>query len=79
MCFCSQRVADSLDEMLEFGANVNMYVAHGGTSFGLTAGEAASPVRTKLKNFGRDKKISEGLIITEIEGRKFLANCVGCD
>ncbi|KAF2363364.1 Glycoside hydrolase 35 catalytic domain [Trinorchestia longiramus] len=34
----AQAVADSLDALLAFGASVNLYVFHGGTNFGLTAG-----------------------------------------
>lgn len=39
----SIQVADSLDAMLSLGANVNMYLAHGGTSFGFTAGANLVP------------------------------------
>ncbi|KAK4298222.1 hypothetical protein Pmani_029407 [Petrolisthes manimaculis] len=34
----AQAVAKTLDEMLAMNASVNMYMFHGGTSFGLTAG-----------------------------------------
>lgn len=34
----SEDVAESLDKMLALNASVNMYMFHGGTSFGLTAG-----------------------------------------
>lgn len=36
--FSTQAVAKTLDEMLAMNASVNMYMFHGGTSFGLTAG-----------------------------------------
>ena len=38
-------VARTLDEMLAINASVNIYVFHGGTSFGFTSGNDSSTIR----------------------------------
>ena len=42
-----QSVCTSLDAMLALNASVNMYMFHGGTSFGLTAGARDDVVELK--------------------------------
>ena len=38
-----EKVTKTLDSMLSLGANVNIYMMHGGTSFGFKAGANADP------------------------------------
>lgn len=47
--FTKQTVAKSLDDMLALNASVNMYMFHGGTSFGLKAGERLVQSYVRLK------------------------------
>lgn len=48
--FTKQTVAKSLDDMLALNASVNMYMFHGGTSFGLKAGERLRQSYVRLKH-----------------------------
>ncbi len=55
----SSAVASALDEMLGVGASVNMYMAHGGTSFGFGAGANAPPFQPENTSYDYDAPISE--------------------
>ena len=50
-------MATSLARMLEVGASVNIYMFHGGTSFGLTAGSNAEPFASTPTSYDYDAPI----------------------
>lgn len=60
-------VVEKLDRILAMGANVNLYVMHGGTSFGFEAGANDPPFSTTPTSYDYDAPISEAGEIT----RKF--------
>ena len=51
--------AKALDKVLALGANINMYMAHGGTSFGFEAGANNPPFRANPTSYDYDAPISE--------------------
>lgn len=54
------RSIDTLREILEYGANVNVYMAHGGTSFGFEAGANLVPLFSpEPTSYDYDAPISE--------------------
>ena len=61
----SASVASTLDEMLFKGANVNIYMMHGGTSFGFSAGANSPPFMPNPTSYDYDAPISEGGDLTE--------------
>lgn len=53
-------VAKSLDEMLSMNASVNIYMFHGGTSFGFTSGALSSNTYTPcVTSYDYDAPLSE--------------------
>ena len=60
----TEAVVKALDAMLEMGANVNMYMAHGGTSFGFGAG-ANGPYFPEPTSYDYDAPLSEAGDMTE--------------
>lgn len=52
-------VQASLDTMLKSGANVNIYMVHGGTSFGFEAGANDPPFQPNPTSYDYDAPISE--------------------
>ena len=52
-------VTDTLDSMLSKGANVNIYVFHGGTSFGFKAGSNSGPFQPCPTSYDYDAPITE--------------------
>ena len=61
----SSKVAETLDEMLKMGANVNVYMIHGGTNFGYTAGSNLAPFQPVPTSYDYDAPISEAGDLTE--------------
>lgn len=55
----STMVNSALDAMLEFGANVNLYMVHGGTSFGFGAGSNFPSFQVTPTSYDYDAPISE--------------------
>ncbi|XP_023341954.1 beta-galactosidase isoform X3 [Eurytemora carolleeae] len=55
----SDEVDKTLDEMLRVEANVNIYMFHGGTSFGLSAGSNSDPFLVTPTSYDYDAPISE--------------------
>ena len=58
-------VVKTLDEMLRMGANVNIYLMHGGTSFGFTSGSNYPPFQPNPTSYDYDAPISEAGDLTE--------------
>ncbi len=52
-------MARQLDLMLSTGASVNVYMAHGGSSFGFGAGSNAPPFRPEVTSYDYDAPVSE--------------------
>lgn len=63
----TEAVTTTLDEMLAMNASVNMYVFHGGTSFGLTAGsnEFSSKFQACPTSYDYDAPVTEAGDLTE--------------
>jgi beta-galactosidase len=57
--------AKALDKVLALGANINMYMAIGGTSFGFEAGANDPPFRPSPTSYDYDAPISEAGDLTE--------------
>jgi len=55
----AQDVDKTLEEMLSIGASVNIYMFHGGTSFGLTSGSNSDPFSCTPTSYDYDAPISE--------------------
>ena len=51
--------------MLELGANVNVYMLHGGTSFGFDNGANTPPFQVEPTSYDYDAPISEAGDLTE--------------
>ena len=51
--------------MLSLGANVNIYLMHGGTSFGFSAGSNFPPFQPNPTSYDYDAPISEAGDLTE--------------
>ena len=51
--------AKDLNEILSLGANVNIYMIHGGTSFGFENGANTSPFSVEPTSYDYDSPISE--------------------
>jgi hypothetical protein len=51
--------AKSLDDILSSGANVNIYMMHGGTSFGFESGTNTNPFSAEPTSYDYDSPISE--------------------
>jgi len=58
-------VVSTLDKMLAAGANVNIYMFHGGTSFGFSAGSNSGPFLATPTSYDYDAPISEAGDLTE--------------
>ena len=61
----SASVAHTLDKMLSMGANVNIYMMHGGTSFGFSSGANSPPYMPNPTSYDYDAPISEAGDLTE--------------
>ena len=48
----TERVVDALRAMLELGANVNMYMYHGGTNFGYNNGADPAAFHPQTTSYG---------------------------
>ena len=48
----TERVVDALRTMLELGANVNMYMYHGGTNFGYNNGADPAAFHPQTTSYG---------------------------
>ena len=59
------KVSRKLDKMLSLGANVNIYLMHGGTSFGFGAGANFPPFQPNPTSYDYDAPISEAGDLTE--------------
>lgn len=57
--------AQSLDAILAVGANVNIYMVHGGTSFGFDNGANTPPFQVEPTSYDYDAPISEAGDLTE--------------
>ena len=57
--------AVSLDQILATGASVNIYMAHGGTSFGFDNGANIPPFQVEPTSYDYDAPISEAGDLTE--------------
>lgn len=57
--------AQSLDAILAAGANVNIYMAHGGTSFGFDNGANTPPFQVEPTSYDYDAPISEAGDLTD--------------
>lgn len=78
----SNAIIDSLKQQLQLGANVNIYVAHGGTSFGFRAGADLSPQSVYQPcptSYDYDSPISENGILRPkyFNIRKLIQNYTG--
>ena len=51
--------------MLDLGANVNLYMVHGGTSFGFNAGANSPPFKPQPTSYDYDAPISEAGDLTD--------------
>ena len=58
-------VTNSLVQMLDIGANVNIFMVHGGTSFGFNAGANSPPFRPQPTSYDYDAPISEAGDLTD--------------
>ena len=54
-------VVKTLNEILEAGANVNVYMAHGGTSFGFEAGANTPPFQAEPTSYDYDALVRKKL------------------
>ena len=45
----AKTVADALDKLLSYGANVNLYMVHGGTTFGFNSGANFAPFKPQVR------------------------------
>ena len=61
----SGAVTEGLRQMLDLGANVNLYMVHGGTSFGFNAGANSPPFAPQPTSYDYDASISEAGDLTD--------------
>ena len=72
----TEPIIKSLGRMLDLGANVNLYMVHGGTSFGFNAGANSAPFAPQPTSYDYDSPISEAGDLTDkyVAIRDFLKN-----
>ena len=61
----TEAIIKSLSHMLDLGANVNLYMVHGGTSFGFNAGANSAPFAPQPTSYDYDAPISEAGDLTD--------------
>ena len=61
----TEAITKSLGRMLDLGANVNLYMVHGGTSFGFNAGANSAPFAPQPTSYDYDAPISEAGDMTD--------------
>ena len=61
----TEKVTKVLDKMLSLGASVNIYMMHGGTSFGFKAGANDAPFEPNPTSYDYDAPISEAGDLTD--------------
>ena len=61
----SELITKSLRNILDLGANINLYMVHGGTSFGFNAGANSAPFAPQPTSYDYDAPISEAGDLTD--------------
>ena len=61
----SEIITKSLRNILDLGANINLYMVHGGTSFGFNAGANSAPFAPQPTSYDYDAPISEAGDLTD--------------
>ena len=61
----TEAITKSLRHILDLGASINMYMVHGGTSFGFNAGANSAPFAPQPTSYDYDAPISEAGDLTD--------------